>query len=658
MSFVPDSSVGAGAAWCLRFVERRCGSFVWAALTDEGKQGEAEDATGAPVLSLATADLGERAQDTAQYEHLAVFALGIQAPSSMPEHRVAVRFVAPGAMRSAGRGHGSRWLVNDITIPTPEGLEIVSFLLYRVRRTPRLERVLALFEKAVETAECVGDADNPVLARAALEQLELLDEAEDAEVALSGRGLRFGSTEPSGGERHLAVLTTGPENTGAGNLWLIERKLYEGSDRASARPVGGRPYVLVRFGAPPTRQSVREFIEEIRRRHQRLPGQPATGTEGESFANFVDRQVDKRRQELIQATFGHHKMYPVVTPINLEAAADLSDTVALTDDPPSPFKQLIGAMRAAVKSTFGIPVPGLRVRLNESDMPPGSYLVMLDEIPLVMGTVDPKKLFCFGDHDEVRNAGFPNEVHEKLESGTPPDGSGRTAWWVPAERGEALRKAGFEIWDAAAYIIAHLCSVVSANLEMFVTLDDVQKLLSEADGSGGLFERVQKAPGGIPRFVEALRSLLMEGIPIKPISLLAERFIAIAEGLTADLAEELRRIPPVHEYLTRGVADWRLFVLAESYEAKVRESTHREGDAAMLALEPDLTQEMLSAVRQEIGSDPDFKQQVLVVEDWRLRPFVRSLLVLEFPRVRVVARREIEHLSKLPSPAVTISLEP
>jgi type III secretory pathway component EscV len=479
----------------------------------------------------------------------------------------------------------------------------------------------------------------------------VLDDAGEAAVVVSGRGLRFAEHGPGGrGDRYVAVVASA--GAGVDPLWLADRKLLAGADRSAAKPVTGKPYALLRLGARSTRQTVREFIDEIRRRHRRGPGE-AAADRGESFASFVDRQLDKRRRELIEATYGHHKMYPVVTPIAVEAAADLEATVAFSDELPSRFKQLIDGMRASLQGGFGVKIPGIRVRLNESDLSPGMYVILLDEVPLVHGSVDPQKLLCLADRSVLTRPPFDGTWSADLVAPTLPDGSGRAACWIPLERGDEVRAAGLETLDAAGYIELHLRSVLVSNLDMFATLDDVAERLSEEAGA-----RIRRCRGGLARFVEVLRSLLLEELPITPLEPLAERYLALADGPPVEVAEELRLIPAVHEHLTRDAGRWTPFALADDYEARIRGAVYREGDAEILALEPEFTQALLSAVRNEVGSKPDGARRAVVVEDWRLRPFIRNLLVLEFPRLRIVARRELAGLAGLPAPTTTIVVEP
>jgi type III secretory pathway component EscV len=61
----------------------------------------------------------------------------------------------------------------------------------------------------------------------------------------------------------------------------------------------------------------------------------------------------------------------------------------------------------------------------------------------------------------------------------------------------------------------------------------------------------------------------------------------------------------------------------------------------VLAIEPQLTQDALTAVRSEVAQlAPIAKNPVLMVDDWRVRSFVKKLVELEFPHLAVLSKRE------------------
>ena len=358
--------------------------------------------------------------------------------------------------------------------------------------------------------------------------------------------------------------------------------------------------------------------------------------------------------------FQHHNMLPVVTPIAIEAASNLLDTIALVEDPPSRFRQLLVDMRASIEQTYGLRVPGIRVRANEV-IPDGTYIIILEEIPLLSGKVDPRKLLCLANIAQLPHPGPEGEGRDapKAEPAMVPDGSDRAASWIPLDWADKVHAAGFETWDAAAYIEAHLRSVIVNHLDLLAHLDEIAGRLAGLDEADTVLSRLREARGGLPRFVEVLRSLLSERLPVTPIPPLIERYLALADGPTVEIAEEMRLAPAVRAHLTRDLADWRIFMLDETFEAALREGLIREGDGAVLALQPELTQKLLTAVRNSCGAGEERRKRHtlrLVVEDWRARPFLQSLLVLEFRWLRVVARREIDGLADVPDPLGRIAV--
>ncbi len=516
MTETSDPGVSGAARSCLGFIEGRCGAHVSVvpAAIDEAGIDEATT-TGPAVLSLFELDFGTDLRDGTEQDFLVVLALGLHAAGS--DCRVVLRFVSRSAIRSAGRAVGTRWVANDIRIPTPPGLEEVSLLAYRIRRTPRLERLLATIEDLADALRAAPDDENRALARAVLDRLEVLDGDVDAGIVLGGCGLRIG--ERAGAEsrdtRYLALLGAAPGALPIGRLWLQDRKLLAGPERASAKPLDGLPYALLRFGAQSTQQSVSELIDKI----LSGAGETSPGAQAESFAALVDRQVDERRKDRAGAMFGHHNMLPVVTPIAIEAASNLLDTIALVEDPPSRFRQLLVAMRASIEQTYGLRVPGLRVRANEV-IPDGTYIIILEEIPLLSGKVDPRKLLCLANVAQLPDPGPEGEGRDapKAEPATVPDGSDRAASWIPLDWADKVHAAGLETWDAAAYIEAHLRSVIVNHLDLLAHLDEIEGRLAGLDEANAVLSRLRAARGGLPRFVEVLRSLLFEKIPVTPIS--------------------------------------------------------------------------------------------------------------------------------------------
>jgi hypothetical protein len=629
-----NSALSAGAHWCLGFIERRCRSCISAALVDEAKPDEAQEVAGASVLSVGTINLGEAAEDTTPYEHLAVFALGILRPSSAPSQHVVLRFVTSRTMRSAGRGYGGRWLINEIAIPTPEGFDELSFLVYRVRRSPRVERLLTFLDKAVEIAESAGDSENLVLGRATLEQLEVLEDGANAEVILSGFRLRFADSSPGRDERHLAVLAAGTHDAVGASLWLSDRKLYEGPARAVALPVEVKPYALFRLGPPSTHQSVREFIAEIRRRHQRLP------SEGESFANLLERHVDSQKSAKLQslsARFGRvSKDQPlVVRPVRVEVGSGI---VPLVSDGPNKLndhvRSLIETIRDKSMDTVGFKSPPVffegSLNLSASD-----YQISIKGAPVSRGTVHPDKRWCRQPTAVAGAQGL------KPVGGLDPE-TGVEISWLDMNDFEKAQAAGYRCDNAIAYIIEHLAVMFRKYAHELITIDDIVALLKPAPT---LLLAVRSAPGGLPQLLAVISILLRESVPVRDWQTLANRYLELADSKSTlrQIVEELRMVPPLRSALPGNASGTRLILIRGPFTDALRTGVEDWGIVRGLSLEPDVAALALSELRRHLSTRNAPKSPILVVEDPDLRPHVFNFLEHEIPGVQVLSLREVLH---------------
>src|SRR5205823_2527857 len=102
---------------------------------------------------------------------------------------------------------------------------------------------------------------------------------------------------------------------------------------------------------------------------------------------------------------------------------------------------------------LGVRYPGLRVRGNEGDLPKGAYIIMINEIPLVMGTVDQAKILVNDTAERLRLLNIPGEP------ATNP-ANGNDCAWVSVEHQNLCEQAGLTTWDASGYMVLHLSAVL------------------------------------------------------------------------------------------------------------------------------------------------------------------------------------------------------
>lgn len=547
-------------------------------------------------------------------------------------------FLLPDAVRSASRDTTAGVRVFDMPVGSWPGAGAdLSLLVYRTRRHRGTDRVLGRLRDLVEHADCLAETHGTMgLSNSAFELVELLERSGTTDLLLGGT---IAVPDATAEERFVAVV---PARIAPGILSIHSGRLVSSESTDTATPVVGRTHALLRIGPPRETTDVRRHIEKLRRQAQ-MRQQFTLESGGESYLSYLEKEVKERRQETIAAMYGDFgSKLPVVTPVALEAANNLTDVVTFEEGEETPFKTNLEAMRARIYEELGVRMPGVRVRLNEADFPDGIYLIMINEVPLVSGTVYLDKLLCNASVEALTALNIRAEAARRPDDGT-------DAAWVDLKYAPLLAERGYKTWDAGGYMMLHLDSVLRKNAVEFFGIDEVLNELGAGDGNAErrqeLIRKIRGAEGGIVRFRQMLASLLDEGLTCEPIVELAELYLELAQtGPAYEVAEELRLLPRVHDELIRDADRWTVYPLAEDCAAAVRSHVKRDGDAVYVAMPPELTQEFLSAVRQRIGDLPPSRRPVIVVESPKIRRLVRRIVELEFPYAKVIAQRELEGL--------------
>jgi type III secretion protein V len=354
----------------------------------------------------------------------------------------------------------------------------------------------------------------------------------------------------------------------------------------------------------------------------------------EKAAEEKKTAVQKARAQEGQSS----QMMPVVTPIALEVAADL---VPLVDDTTGSnfLNELIPMMRDGLFYELGVRFPGLRVRGNDGDLPPGSYIIMINEIPLVMGSVDKTKCLVNDTPDRLRLLGIEAEPAQN-------PANGNACGWISTEQRKLAEDAGLTTWDAPGYIVLHLSAVLRKNSAEFVGIQETQNMLEQLEQAFPALVK-EVVPKAVSPFqlTDILRRLVEEEISIRDLRNILQ---ALAEWgpvendtvmLTEYVRAALKRYIS-HKY-TRGQSTLIVYLLDPQIEETVRSSVQHTSSGSYLALEPEITQEILAAVRNEVGNLPPSAQQPVVLTTMEIRRYFRKLVELEFPHLAVLSYQEL-----------------
>lgn len=358
-----------------------------------------------------------------------------------------------------------------------------------------------------------------------------------------------------------------------------------------------------------------------------------------------------QRRKTAGHTFGKKalELLNVVTPIAVEVAGDLIPYIeGSSEDALS--KELsadVETMRESILTQLGVKVPGLRFRGNKTDLPDGTYIIMINEIPLVSGSMSLARRFVVATPEALSALGIHGELATDPLTGQP-------SAWIDKNDSAKAESSNLQPWNTTKYLMRHVEAVVRKNLTEFLGHQKIVNLL-ESDASATAAELLQSPPA-ITALTTVCSALVAEEVPIQPFEDLCKLFAELRakEVSLREIVERVRLLPLFRERL-RGNDGRRAFVgLSAAFEDSLRRSIYEREGRLLLAMEPEHCQEALAAVRNRV-SDGSY---ALVVKDGVLRPFVRRLVELEFPDLPVLAQAELRSDPRLPLDAAIDLDEP
>ncbi|QRK04594.1 type III secretion system export apparatus subunit SctV [Archangium violaceum] len=330
---------------------------------------------------------------------------------------------------------------------------------------------------------------------------------------------------------------------------------------------------------------------------------------------------------------------PVVTPIVLEVSDALVPFVDSRQDNGKFLFELIPFMRDGLFVELGVRFPGVRARGNPN-LPPGSYQIQLNEVPVVTGQATIGHVLV---NDTVERLRLMNiQGFEALNPATR-----QPAAWVPEQHKETLEAAGLTTWDVPGYIILHLAAVLRRQAREFIGVQETQSMLDQLEKAfPAIVKEVVPKVVTVLKLTDILGRLVEEEISIRDLrgilQALAEYGQVEADNvmLTEHVRSSLRRY--VSHKFARGTGTLVVYLLDPQIEEAIRSSIKRTSAGTHLALEPDIAQEIVQAVKSECGHLPPSAQRPVILTAMDIRRYVRKLLEFEFnPPFSIVSFQEL-----------------
>ena len=332
---------------------------------------------------------------------------------------------------------------------------------------------------------------------------------------------------------------------------------------------------------------------------------------------------------------------PALSPVAIEVGEELSPLVDADSEGGQLIGELVPGLRELLYAELGVVLPGVHVRARAPGVPTRAYRLLLAEVPVAEGFVDPERVVALAAASELMARGLTDVRDEPLPGVAPPSAS------LPRSQAHALTEAGdVQLVEPATLMVLHLAEVLRQQAAELIGIQETQQLLDGLERTHpALVQEVVPKLVSVQTVADVLRRLLAEGVAIRNLRDILESLAewAPTEKDPVVLAEYARL--GLRRYLSHRHSDpsgvLRAYLLDPAVEEVVRESIQRTAKGSYLAIEPDLSQDILAAVGAQLGQLPSDEAPPVVLTSTELRRYVKRLLEVDYPRLPVLAFTEL-----------------
>ncbi len=323
-----------------------------------------------------------------------------------------------------------------------------------------------------------------------------------------------------------------------------------------------------------------------------------------------------------------------VDPISLEVGRGLLSLV----DPNQGAKLLerVTSIRRHIAIELGIVVPGVRFRDN-LQLKPNGYVIKIKEIEVASGEVVVNQFLAIGPEEKLKNLRGTKTVDPTY--GMP------GVWISPEQRGDAER-LGCMIFDPVSVIATQMTEVIRGNGGDLLGRQEVQALLDTVKKTHpAVVKELVPDLLNLGEVQKVLQNLVKERVSIRDLVTILETLADNVnmskdmEVLTECVRVALSRVICKEYVNNEGVIN--VITLDPQIEQIIAQSIQRTEMGSFLALDPNMGQQVLMSVGQEVGKLQEKGLQPIILCAPQIRPALKKLTDRSFPTLVVLSWNEI-----------------
>jgi len=291
--------------------------------------------------------------------------------------------------------------------------------------------------------------------------------------------------------------------------------------------------------------------------------------------------------------------------------------------------------RKALYMELGVPFPGIKLRFTPA-MKEGEYSILLQEVPTAEGMLKTDAFFVRESRENLQTFGIPFEEGKEFLPGIP-------TLWVP--KTEEANLKGIAYMEAAEILVYHLGFLLKRNADSFLGIQETFTMMKEMEASYPELVKETQRVLPLQRITDIFKRLVSEQISIRDLRTILEALIewGQVEKDPVMLTEYVRSglSKQISYKFSGGQNILPAYLLAADVEEAIRSAIRQTSSGSYLALDPDVSQNIVNQVKADVGEIAPQSQPPVLVTATDVRRYVRKLIDLEIYDLPVLSYQEL-----------------
>ncbi|GAB7388234.1 flagellar biosynthesis protein FlhA [Bacillaceae bacterium] len=286
---------------------------------------------------------------------------------------------------------------------------------------------------------------------------------------------------------------------------------------------------------------------------------------------------------------------------------------------------------------LGLIVPVVRIRDN-IQLKPNEYVLKIKGNEVARGEL-------LLDHYLAISPGVEDESLVGIATVEPVFGS--PALWIGEEMKEKAELSGYTVVDPPSVIATHLTEMIKKHAHELLGRQETKQLLDHVkESAAAVVEELVPNLLSVGEVQKVLQNLLKEKVSIRNLVTIFETLADYA-GYTKDtnvLTEYVRQALArqiTQQYVEKGET-LPVITAGASLEKRISENIQQTEHGSYLALDPETTQRICHAIREEVEKFLKSGRQPILLTSPAIRMYLRQLVERTVPDVPVLSYNELE----------------